>query len=199
MRGALHQAEQLAVAEAAARLADNAQITTRLDALVLTQEQTAADVGGTASPAGEPEEESGQDTEEDAEEDVESVLGQIKAHPGNVSLSTLLDEESKLREVRAVGVPADAFAGLGPQVVDAWRARAAASSPSHLRRFEAPVRRVLLAALLFQREREITDTLVELSNSTVHRINARAEAKVTDAATATTTPISVPSQARPET
>ena len=40
---------------------------------------------------------------------------------------------------------------------------------------------MLLAALLFQRQREITDTLVELLNSTVHRINARAEKKVTEA------------------
>ncbi|MET7300408.1 Tn3 family transposase [Embleya sp. NPDC005575] len=75
-------------------------------------------------------------------------------------------------------MPADAFARIGPQVVDAWRARAAASSPSHLRRFGPEVRHVLLAALVFRREREITDTLVELLNSTVHRINARAEKKV---------------------
>lgn len=34
----------------------------------------------------------------------------------------------------------------------AWRARASAASPSHLRRFADPVRHVLLAALLFQRQ-----------------------------------------------
>ncbi len=39
---------------------------------------------------------------------------------------------------------------------------------------------VLLSALLFEREREITDTLVELLISTVHRINARAEKKVVE-------------------
>ena len=38
----------------------------------------------------------------------------------------------------------------------------------------------LLAALLHARQREITDTLVELLISTVHRINARAEKKVTE-------------------
>jgi hypothetical protein len=38
----------------------------------------------------------------------------------------------------------------------------------------------LLAALLFCRCREITDTLVELLCSTVHRINARAEVRVTN-------------------
>ncbi|MFE3204781.1 hypothetical protein [Embleya sp. NPDC059237] len=38
-----------------------------------------------------------------------------------------------------------------------------------------PLRVTLPAALLHEREREITDTLVELLISTVHRIGARAE------------------------
>ncbi|WP_329537188.1 hypothetical protein OG568_52720 (plasmid) [Streptomyces sp. NBC_01450] len=114
------------------------------------------------------------------EDEVESVLSDIKAHPGNVSLNSLLDEISKLGQVRAVGVPEKVFAGIDVQVVNAWRARASASSPSHLRCFDSPVRHVLLAGLLFQRQREITDILVELLNSTVHRINARAEKKVTE-------------------
>ena len=38
----------------------------------------------------------------------------------------------------------------------------------------------LLAALLREREREITDTLVDLLIATVHRIGARAEKKVTN-------------------
>jgi TnpA family transposase len=38
----------------------------------------------------------------------------------------------------------------------------------------------LVAALLHCRARELTDTLVELLNSTVHRINARAEVRVTN-------------------
>ncbi|WP_185303019.1 hypothetical protein [Streptomyces finlayi] len=42
------------------------------------------------------------------------------------------------------------------------------------------LRVTLLAALLHEREREITDTLVELLISTVHRIGARAEKKVTE-------------------
>ncbi|WP_406385755.1 hypothetical protein [Streptomyces sp. NBC_01618] len=117
----------------------------------------------------------------DDDEDVESVLSDIKSHPGNVSLNSLLDEISKLKQVRAVSIPAKAFTGIGVQVINAWRARASAAAPSHLRRFSPEARRVLLAALLFQRQREITDTLVELLNSTVHRINARAEKKVTEA------------------
>ena len=163
IRSALHQADERAIAEVAARLTREEDCPRRLDALVFTD------------PTGD-------NTAEDDEDDaVESVLADIKSHPGNVSLNSLLDEISKLKQVRAVGIPEKVFTGIGVQVINAWRARASAASPSHLRRFDDPVRHVLLAALLFQRQREITDTLVELLNSTVHRINARAEKKVTEA------------------
>jgi len=50
---------------------------------------------------------------------------------------------------------------------------------THLRTHPAALRLTLLAALLHEREREITDTLVDLLIATVHRISARAEKKVT--------------------
>ena len=64
---------------------------------------------------------------------------------------------------------------LSPKVVTAWRARAAVESPSQLRDHPVEVTLTLLATLLYCREREITDTLVELLISTVHPINARAD------------------------
>ncbi|WP_341846352.1 DUF4158 domain-containing protein [Streptomyces regalis] len=113
-------------------------------------------------------------------EDGPPALGKIKEAPGNVSLETMLTEIDKLLAVRAVGLPADLFADVAPKVVAGWRARAAVASPSHLRTHPLPLRVTLLAALLHEREREITDTLVELLISTVHRIGARAERKVTE-------------------
>lgn len=92
----------------------------------------------------------------------------------------MLAEIAKLEAVRAVGVPAEAFADVAPKIVTAWRGRAAVESPSHLREHPPQVTLTLLAALLFCRCREITDTLVELLCSTVHRINARAEVRVTN-------------------
>ena len=110
----------------------------------------------------------------------EDALSAVKASPGNVSLATMIAEMRKLQIVRQVDLPPDVFTGIAANVVTAWRARAAVESPSHLARHDQPVRLVLLAALLHLREREITDTLVELLNQTVHKINARAEKKVTD-------------------
>ncbi|GGO99123.1 putative transposase [Wenjunlia tyrosinilytica] len=108
------------------------------------------------------------------------VLGKIKEAPGNVSLETMLTEIDKVLAVRAIGLPPDLFIDVAPKVVAGWRARAAVESPSHLRTHPVPLRVTLLAALLHEREREITDTLVELLISTVHRIGARAEKKVTE-------------------
>ena len=99
--------------------------------------------------------------------------------PGNVSLETMLTEIAKLDAVRAIGLPGAVrrcraegrgrLAGAGGGGV--------AVSPAQPSGGDAVT---LLAALLHCREREITDTLVELLISTVHRISARAEKKVTE-------------------
>lgn len=109
-----------------------------------------------------------------------AVLASIRSDPGNVSLNTMLTEIAKLEAVRDIGVPDEVFAEIGPKIVKSWRARAAVESPSHLREHPLRVKLTLLAALLHCRRREITDTLVELLCSTVHRINARAEVRVTN-------------------
>ena len=108
------------------------------------------------------------------------VLADLKTYPGNVSLDSMLAELAKLSSVRAVGLPAGLFADVAPKVVAGWRARAAVDSPSHLREHPQPTRLAMLSALVYLREREITDTLVDLLISTVHRINARAEKKVVE-------------------
>lgn len=110
----------------------------------------------------------------------DSALALIKSVPGNVSLDSMLTEIRKLRAVRAVDLPDGLFADVAPRVVAAWRTRAAVESPSHLRDHPDPLMLTLLAALLHHRHGEITDTLVELLISTVHRIGARADRKVTE-------------------
>ena len=121
--------------------------------------------------------------EDGEDEDPDSVLALIKSVPGNVSLESMLAEIRKLTAIRAVGLPPGLFADVAPKVVSGWRARAAVESPSHLRRRlpNSPQSAVtLLAALLAEQEREVTDSLVDLLIATVHRIGARAERKVTE-------------------
>ncbi|MFI6724165.1 aldo/keto reductase [Streptomyces atratus] len=160
---ALRSAEESLTAQISSRL--TAESIERLVALVAagTDQDDAAGTGGGTEGV-----------------DALPVLGKIKEAPGNVSLETMLTEIDKLLVVRAIGLPPDLFIDVAPKVVAGWRARAAVELPSHLRTHPVPLRVTLLAALLHEREREITDTLVELLISTVHRIGARAEKKVTE-------------------
>jgi len=153
VRSALYQAEQALTLCVSARLGP--QASGRLAELA-----AAADDDDTAG--GEP-----------------SALSLIKSVPGNVSLESMLTEIGKLDAVRAIGLPGAVFTGVAPKVVAAWRARAAVEAPSHLRTHPEPLKLTLLAALVYERQREITDTLADLLISTVHRIGARAERKVT--------------------
>jgi uncharacterized protein DUF4158 len=107
------------------------------------------------------------------------VFAAIRDEPGNVSVKTIGQEAFKLGAIRAVGLPDDLFADVAPKVLAGWRARVAAEAPSHLRSQPPEVMVTLLAAYLWCRQREITDALVDLLIATVHRINARADTKVT--------------------
>jgi TnpA family transposase len=152
VRSALHQSEQAMVAMVAGRL--DAAVVGRLEALAAVEDE----------PDG----------------DSRDVLATIKTDPGNVSLDSMLAEIAKLTAVRGVGLPARLFADVTPKVISSWRSRAAVESPSHLRAHPQPTRLALLSALLFEREREITDALVGLLIATVHRINAHADKKVVE-------------------
>ena len=152
IRSALHQAEQALTQLVAARLGPAASVR-------LAQLAAAA--------------------ANDAEETDPSALALIKSVPGNVSLESMLTEIGKLDAVRAAGLPDGVFAGIAPKVIAAWRARAAVEAPSHLHSHPEPLTLTLLAALIYERQREITDTLADLLISTVHRVGARAERKVT--------------------
>jgi hypothetical protein len=179
VRSALHKAEQKWFAVIASRIAA-AGATGRVVALVGAED---GDIDGIVEGAGdEDEDEDDEDIAGDDEGDQDSVLALVKSVPGNVSLNSMLTEVGKLQAVRAVGLPPGLFADVAPKVVSGWRTRAAVESPSHLRRRlgKSPQTTVtLLAALLWEREQEVTDSLVDLLIATVHRIGARAEQRVT--------------------
>ncbi len=107
-----------------------------------------------------------------------ALLAELKADPGRLGLEALVGEVAKLRQLRALGIPADLFEGVCDKLVDAWRARAAAEYPSDLADHHAEVRLTLLAALCHRRLTEITDGLVELIVGLVHRFGTRAERRV---------------------
>lgn len=90
-----------------------------------------------------------------------------------------MTEIRKLTAARTIELPPGLFADVAPKVPASWRARAAVEGPSHMRTHPRELTVLLLAALVHEREQEITDTLVELLIATVHRIKARADSRVT--------------------
>jgi hypothetical protein len=118
-------------------------------------------------------------TGDDGGDDDPDLLRMIKAAPGTVSLASMLAEIDKLTAIGSFGVPEGLFRDVAPRVLKEWRDQAMTESPSHLRDHPPDLQVALLAALLFCRRREITDALVNLLISTVHRIGARAERRVT--------------------
>jgi TnpA family transposase len=107
-----------------------------------------------------------------------SVLAWVKADAGQASLDAVLDEVKKLGRVREVALPPDLFAGDPPALVKEYRRRAAAEVANELRAHQTETRATLMAALLWWREREITDGLLDLLVRVVHKIGARAEKRV---------------------
>ena len=107
-----------------------------------------------------------------------SVLAWVKADPGRASLEAVLEEVRKLDRVREVGLPRDLFAAVPPALVKEYRRRAAAEVASELRAHPEEVRATLMAALLWWRECEITDGLLDLLVRVVHKIGARAERRI---------------------
>ena len=153
----LREAEKALVAKVTGRIP--AQVAARMNALI--------------AGAGD------DDAEVEPGEDGRALFAQIRDDPGNLSLATVREEVAKLAAIRAIGLPSGVFAGIAPKVVASWRDRAAVEFPSHLREdHPEEIKLTLLAALLYCRGREITDTLVDLLIATVHKINARAERRV---------------------
>jgi len=75
-------------------------------------------------------------------------------------------------------LPPDLFAGDPPSLVKGYRRRAAAEAANELRAHRAKTRATLTAALLWWREREIADGLLDLLVRVIHKIGARAERRV---------------------
>jgi TnpA family transposase len=107
-----------------------------------------------------------------------AVLTGLLADPGPPNLESLLEEVAKLDQIRALGLPENLFDNISPKVLQSYRRRLAAEAAYELRRHVVPLRLTLLAVFGHMRERELTDTLVDLLLSTIHRIGARAERRV---------------------
>jgi len=107
-----------------------------------------------------------------------AIWTELNGDPGPPTLATALTEIDKLEHLRVLGLPDDLFARVPPKVLRAYRQRAAVEETYELRRHPAAVRLTLLAVICWLRNRELTDTLVDVLLQLVHYIGAKAERKV---------------------
>jgi hypothetical protein len=109
---------------------------------------------------------------------VRSELAAVREDPGAVKVETVLEEIDKLKKLRALHLPDNLFRDVPGKIVTHYRQRAATEPPREIRRHPFEMRYTLLASLCWQRQREITDNLVELLIHIAHRVGVRAEKKV---------------------
>jgi TnpA family transposase len=102
----------------------------------------------------------------------------LKSDPGPLAVATAHDEVQKLQLLRTLSLPPTLFADLSPRMVTALRQRASVEEPHELRRHPQPLRLTLLAAFAWQRQHEVTDTLVDLLITMIKQVTAKAERRV---------------------
>src|SRR6266545_1297605 len=160
LREAVRQREHQLIAATAAQL--SAPVCAALDALIRT-----------STP-----DEDDSSMEQASLFPIRSELATLKEDAGPVKVETVLEEIEKLKQLRSIGLPEDLFRDVPAKLVTHYRQRAAGEKPRDLRRHPPDIRYTLLAALCWQRQRQITDTLVELLIQIAHRIGVRAEEKL---------------------
>jgi Tn3 transposase DDE domain len=102
----------------------------------------------------------------------------LKTDPGAVGLESFLTELSKLKRIRAIGLPTNFMIGKSSKLVKTYRQRAATETPYLLRQHPSAIRYTLMAAFCIQRSQEITDNLIELLIQIIHRLDSRAEKRI---------------------
>jgi hypothetical protein len=104
-----------------------------------------------------------------------SLLFDLKKEAGAATLENVLSEITKLERIRALSIPPDLFSDVSRKRILWCKQRIVVEDLSEIHRHPAPVRYTLLSAFCYQREQEITDTLIELLITLIHKIGARAK------------------------
>lgn len=110
-----------------------------------------------------------------------SIITVLRSDAGRAGVNSIRDELAKLEIIRNLELPPDLFAHALPHEIELYRRRVAVEETYELRRHPEAARRTWLAAFAYLRGRSITDTLTDLLVDTVHRINSKANRRVSEA------------------
>jgi DNA-binding cell septation regulator SpoVG len=113
--------------------------------------------------------------EESRQEDAGTLLSTLKNEAGAATLENVLHEIAKLDSLRSLAIPEGLFAGIPRKRLLRHTQRVAVEDLFEIRRHPPRVRYSILAAFCIVRADEITDTLVELLISVIHKMGSRAK------------------------
>jgi len=102
----------------------------------------------------------------------------LKTEPGKAGLESIKETAFRLNLARKIGLPADIFKNVQPQLLEKYAKQATVEEPHELRRHARALKITLLAIFLHRRIEELTDHLVDLLVETVHKMSKKAETKI---------------------
>ena len=105
-------------------------------------------------------------------------LQDLRSGPGRAGLESLFEEITRLERLRSLSLPEDLFQNIPGKTLRNYNQRIGIEEPYELRRHPTPIRLTLLAVFGYLRQHELTDDLLDLLISIIHRIGAKAERKV---------------------
>lgn len=97
----------------------------------------------------------------------------LKSAPGKPGRKTLLEETQKLETLRRLTLPNDLLVGVPEKVQRILKRRARAETAAQMRRHPPARRDTLLGVLLSARLREVTDQVVQLFLTLVHKAHKK--------------------------
>jgi TnpA family transposase len=106
------------------------------------------------------------------------TFSMLKSEPGSISVKSVFKEVAKLRAMKKLGLPENLFQDTSGKILKKYRQRVVTQDIRELRRHPAPIRYTLLCSYQWFRHMEVTDNLIKLLISIVHKIYVRAEKKV---------------------
>ena len=112
------------------------------------------------------------------EDESSHSLRWLKGHSGHVSLKSILQAVSRVDYLQKMAVPSAFLAKFPLKWLRKYHRRVGAASTWELRRHPDNIRYAMMAAFCWQRQRDITDDLIELLIQITHKIGKRAENKI---------------------
>jgi TnpA family transposase len=108
-------------------------------------------------------------------DETQSAFDRLKSEPAGPGVKPLQQEVTKLQTLRALGVPAEAFADLSSKVLQLLKRRAHHEDASQMRAHPALIRSALLACFVHLRTMEVTDDAVQMLLEVIRRIETQTE------------------------